>query len=81
IPPPVDDMEAFWTPQEKAMVAQALACAVIGDERDVGDGLADFADRHRPDELMLTANIFDHAARRHSFALAALAFDAGAAAA
>ncbi len=80
IPPPVDDIEAFWTPQEKAMVAQALACAVIGDERDVGDGLADFAARHRPDELMLTANIFDHAARRHSFALAARAFGAGTAA-
>lgn len=80
IPPPVDDIDAFWTPQEKAMVAQALACAVIGDERDVGDGLADFAARHRPDELMLTANIFDHAARRHSFALAARAFGAGEAA-
>ena len=75
IPPPIDDIEAFWTPQEKAMVAQALACAVVGDAADVREGIAQFAARHRPDELMLTANIFDHVARRHSFALAANAFD------
>ena len=74
IPPPVDDIEAFWTPQEKAMVEQALACAVVGDAADVREGIAEFARRHRPDELMLTANIFDHAARKHSFALAADAF-------
>ncbi len=71
IPPPVDDIEAYWQPHEKAMVEQALACAVVGDPADVRDGIAAFVARHRPDELMLTANIFDHAARRHSFALAA----------
>ncbi len=79
VPPPVEDIEAFWTPAEKAMVEQALACAVVGDAADVREGIADFARRHRPDELMLTANIFDHGARLHSFALAAQAFgsDAG----
>ncbi|WP_202844421.1 LLM class flavin-dependent oxidoreductase [Luteimonas saliphila] len=76
IPPPIDDIEAFWTPQEKAMVEQALACAVVGDAADVREGIAQFVARHRPDELMLTANIFDHAARRHSFSLAADAFGA-----
>ena len=44
------------------------------DEAAVRAGIAEFVARHRPDELMLTANIFDHAARRHSFALAATAF-------
>ncbi len=77
IPPPVDDIEAFWTPQEKGMVAQALGCAVIGDAADVREGVAAFVATHRPDELMLTANIFDHAARVHSFALAAQAFAPG----
>src|SRR5690606_1521476 len=74
LPPPIDDIEAFWTPQEKAMVQQALACSVVGDAADVREGIADFAARHRPDELILTANVFDHQARRHSFALAAEAF-------
>ena len=74
IPPPIDDIEAFWTPQEKAMVEQSLACAVVGDADDVREGIAAFVARHRPDELMLTANIFDHDARRRSFELAAGSF-------
>jgi luciferase family oxidoreductase group 1 len=70
VPPPIDDIEAWWTPTEKLGVERALACAVVGSPETVQQGLADFIDRHRPDELMLTANIFDHAARRRSFELA-----------
>ncbi|MCX7041577.1 MAG: LLM class flavin-dependent oxidoreductase, partial [Gammaproteobacteria bacterium] len=50
---------------------RALACAVVGDKRTVAQGIAEFVHRHRPDELLVTANIFDHAARLHSFALLA----------
>ena len=75
IPPPVDDIEAFWAPHERAGVEQALACAVVGDAATVRQGLANFIDRHRPDELLITANIFDHSARLHSYALAAGARD------
>ena len=74
VPPPMDDIEAFWTPAEKSMVAEALACSVVGDATDLREGIAAFVARHRPDELMLTGNIFDHAARKHSFALASQAF-------
>ncbi|WP_226468069.1 LLM class flavin-dependent oxidoreductase [Luteimonas panaciterrae] len=74
IPPPIDDIEAYWTPPEKAMTEAALACAVVGDAAEVREGIAAFASRHRPDELMLTANVFDHTARKYSFALAAQAF-------
>ena len=74
VPPPIDDIEAFWTPAEKSMVAESLACAVVGDQDDLREGIAAFIDRHRPDELMLTGNIFDHAARKRSFAMAAEAF-------
>lgn len=77
VPPPIDDIEAFWSPAEKAMVEQALACSVVGDAADLREGIADFIDRHRPDELMLTGNIYDHAARLHSFALASQAFSGG----
>ena len=73
IPPPIDDIEAFWTPVEKLGVERALACAAVGGPETVQQGIAAFVARHRPDELMLTANVFDHAARRHSFALAASA--------
>lgn len=35
-----------------------------------------FVERHRPDELILTANVFDHAARARSFELAMAAWTA-----
>jgi luciferase family oxidoreductase group 1 len=73
IPPPIDDIENFWTPLEKAGVAQALACAVVGDPGEVREGIAAFIARHRPDEVMITANIYEHAARLYSFELAARA--------
>jgi luciferase family oxidoreductase group 1 len=75
IPPPIDDIEAYWTPPEKLMVERALACATVGDSGTVKDGIAAFIARHRPDELILTANVFEHAARRRSFELAAAVRD------
>jgi len=74
IPRPVDDIEAYWTAEEKAGVERALACSVVGDPQQVADGLAAFADRHRPDELIVVANIHDHAARRESYRIAAEAW-------
>ncbi len=70
IPPPIDDIEAYWTPAERIGVEQALACSVVGDPDQVRAGLAAFVERHRPDELMLTANVYDHAARKRSFEIA-----------
>ncbi len=70
IPAPVDDIEAFWAPHEKAGVERALACSIVGDAEQVAEGLVAFAERHRPDEMMLAANIHDPAARLQSFDLA-----------
>jgi len=75
IPPPIDDIESYWTPPEKLMVERALACAVVGAAGTVKDGIAAFIARHRPDELLITANVFEHAARRHSFEIAAAVRD------
>ncbi|MDR3385950.1 MAG: LLM class flavin-dependent oxidoreductase [Rudaea sp.] len=72
VPPPLASaaaMNSYCTPEEKAGVDRALACAVIGAPASVRDGIAAFVARHRPDELMLTANVFDHAARVRSFEL------------
>jgi luciferase family oxidoreductase group 1 len=71
IPPPIDDIETYWTPTEKFGVERALACAVVGDATTVKEGLEAFVARHRPDELMITANVFEHEARCHSFETAA----------
>jgi alkanesulfonate monooxygenase SsuD/methylene tetrahydromethanopterin reductase-like flavin-dependent oxidoreductase (luciferase family) len=71
VQPPVDDVNAVSTPEERAGVDRALACAVVGAPATVSSGIATFIERHRPDELMLTANIYDHAARLRSFEIAA----------
>ena len=57
------------------MVERALACAVVGAADTVKDGIEAFVARHRPDELLLTANVFEHAARRQSFEIAAAVRD------
>jgi luciferase family oxidoreductase group 1 len=69
IPPLIDDIESFWSPVEKQGTQRALACAVVGDTKAVTEGIEQFIQRHRPDELLVTANIFDHQARLHSFSL------------
>jgi luciferase family oxidoreductase group 1 len=76
IPPPIDDIESYWTPTEKYGVEHALACAVVGDEPTVREGLSAFISRHQPDELMITTNVFDHAARCRSYEIAAGVRDA-----
>src|SRR3546814_13309419 len=56
VPPPIDDIEAFWSPAEKAMVEQSLACTVLGDEDQLRAGISALVERHRPDELLVTAD-------------------------
>jgi hypothetical protein len=36
MPGPVADMEAIWTPREKAMVEYALGVSVVGNPETVG---------------------------------------------
>jgi luciferase family oxidoreductase group 1 len=71
IPPPIDNIESYASPMERHCVDHALACAVIGDADTVEAGLEAFIERHKPDELLITANVFEHAARRRSFEIAA----------
>ena len=74
IPPPLEDIESYWTPEEKAGVERALACSVVGGPDTVARGLARFVGQHRPDELIVVANIHDHQARRESYRIAAEAW-------
>ena len=73
--PPVDSLEGFWSPAEKAGVDHALAYAVVGSPDTVRRGLKAIIDRTGADELIVTAQIYDHAARLRSFELAAGARD------
>jgi luciferase family oxidoreductase group 1 len=71
IPPPIDDIETFWSPAEKAMASQSLACSVVGSARKVERGLNEFIEITKPDELMIAALIYDQAARLRSYEIAA----------
>ncbi len=73
VPPPLASAEAFQDfcrPEEKAGVDDALGCAAVGAPDTVRAQMQSFVERHQPDELILTANVFDHAARVRSFVLA-----------
>jgi luciferase family oxidoreductase group 1 len=71
IPPPLDDIETFWTPAEKFSVSRSLACSVVGSSETVERGLHEFIEKHQPDELMVTAHLYDQQARLRSFELIA----------
>ncbi len=73
IPPPLESAKAFdnyANATERAGVDAALECAAVGSVATVQKKMLAFVQQHRPDELMLTANVFDHAARIRSFELA-----------
>ncbi|HEX4479406.1 MAG TPA: LLM class flavin-dependent oxidoreductase [Rudaea sp.] len=73
VPPPLESGDAintYCSPDEKANVDRALSCAVVGSPQTVKEGVAAFVQRHQPDELIFTANVFDHALRVRSFELA-----------
>jgi luciferase family oxidoreductase group 1 len=71
LPPPVDDMDAVWSPAEKAMVGQSLSCSVVGTPDMVARGLKALIADTAADELMTTGQIYDHTARLRSFEIAA----------
>ena len=71
LPPPIDDIEAFWTPMEKAQSASMLACSFHGSAATIKDKLAPLIETTGADELMVAAAIWDHKARVRSFELLA----------
>jgi luciferase family oxidoreductase group 1 len=71
LPPPVDDMDAKLDPHGRAMLENSLACSVVGGPETVRRGLAEFIAATGADELMVTAQIHDHAARKRSFEILA----------
>src|SRR5260221_679940 len=69
LPPPIDDIAAILDDRARAILDSVLTCAIVGSPATVEHGLEAFIARHEPDELIVTAQIFDHAARLRSFNL------------
>jgi luciferase family oxidoreductase group 1 len=71
LPPPIDDIDAYWSPAEKANAARMLACSFVGSARTVRDDLSAFVERTGADEVIVAAAIHDHAARLRSYEILA----------
>ncbi|HYE44999.1 MAG TPA: LLM class flavin-dependent oxidoreductase [Caulobacter sp.] len=71
LPPPVEGYGERLDPAAAGMLAHALSCAAVGDRDVVRAGLQAFIARTGADEVIVTAQIFDHAARLRSFEIAA----------
>jgi luciferase family oxidoreductase group 1 len=71
LPPPVEGYVDSLPPQTRGMLDQVLSCAAIGSPGAVAAGIRAFAGKTGADELMLTSNMYAHAARRHSYEIVA----------
>jgi luciferase family oxidoreductase group 1 len=71
LPPPVEGYAEALEPSARAILGQALSCAIVGSPATVKQGLEAFVERTGADELMVTAQVFDHAARVRSFEILA----------
>jgi luciferase family oxidoreductase group 1 len=69
--PPVDSMDGRWTPFEQAGVEHAMAYSAIGSPETVAARLTALINATRADELILTAQVFDHTARLRTFEIVA----------
>jgi luciferase family oxidoreductase group 1 len=76
LPPPISPAEAYWPEVEMGGVGHALRYSAVGSPETVRRWLESFIRETRLDELMVTAQIFDHAARLRSFEIVAGVRDA-----
>lgn len=71
LPAPVDDISAVLQPQLLDGVNAALEISATGSRDSVRSQLSEIIQRYQPDEVILTGQIHDHAARLRSFEIAA----------
>ncbi|MFC7513615.1 LLM class flavin-dependent oxidoreductase [Herbaspirillum sp. GCM10030257] len=71
LPPPVADYWDRIGPQERALLEQVLSCSAIGSPETVARDMQAFIERTGADELMITSQIFEHAARLRSYEITA----------
>jgi alkanesulfonate monooxygenase SsuD/methylene tetrahydromethanopterin reductase-like flavin-dependent oxidoreductase (luciferase family) len=64
-------MDDLWAPTEQAHVDRMTRVSVVGSPDSVRRGLESLIAATQADELILTGQIFDHAARLRSFEIVA----------
>jgi luciferase family oxidoreductase group 1 len=76
LPPPLDDIDAYWSEVEAEGVSRMLACSIVGSPETMQAGLKRFLAQTGADELIVAAAIYDHAARLRSYETLAEVHDA-----
>jgi alkanesulfonate monooxygenase SsuD/methylene tetrahydromethanopterin reductase-like flavin-dependent oxidoreductase (luciferase family) len=67
LPPPLDDIESYWSPAEKAQASSMLRYGFAGSADTVRAALRGCIAETAADEIMVASAIFDHAARLRSY--------------
>jgi luciferase family oxidoreductase group 1 len=71
LPPPVDDIDARWSADERVAIQHRTRYAIVGAPDTVKHRLGEIMTETAADEIILTGQIFDHGARLRSFEIAA----------
>jgi luciferase family oxidoreductase group 1 len=69
--PPVPGYADALPPAARSMLDQALSCSATGSPATVAAAIEAFVERTGADELMITSQIYDHAARLRSYEIVA----------
>jgi alkanesulfonate monooxygenase SsuD/methylene tetrahydromethanopterin reductase-like flavin-dependent oxidoreductase (luciferase family) len=69
LPPPKPGYADELPLESRAILRSVLSASAIGSPEAARRQLAEFVDRTKPDELMVTAQVYDHQARLKSFEL------------
>lgn len=71
LPPPVDSMDGRWTGGEERAVRERTRYSAVGSPETVRRRIGEVLEETKADEIIATAQIYDHAARLRSFEIAA----------
>jgi luciferase family oxidoreductase group 1 len=71
LPPPSREWEKAVVPFDASRLVEAPSISMVGSPDTVRAGLRAFVDIMEPDELIVVAHIYDHAARLRSFEIVA----------
>ncbi|MGZ4986299.1 MAG: LLM class flavin-dependent oxidoreductase, partial [Chthoniobacterales bacterium] len=74
LPPPIETMNGQWSPAERGAVEERMRYALIGSAATIRARFKDILQETAADEIIATAQIFDHAARLRSFEIGAQVF-------
>ena len=69
--PPIDNIESYWSPAEKAQASRMLARSIIGSPDTVRSGIEALVNETGADELIVVSDVYDHALRLRSIQLIA----------